>query len=180
MRSRPLSARRFTIIVVLVASMVVTLLARLYYVQLLDPNKPEQTAGMLHPGEVVIPAPRGLIVDSTGRVLVDNTSVEVMTIDQDRLDALPDHGAAVLGRIAALLHKNQATLAEEITPCSPTVPAPCWTGEPYEPVPVATHLSRKVILAVTEHREEFPGVGAGHSWVATGSAHRISRPISYA
>ncbi len=158
MRARPLSARRFTIIVVLVASMVVTLLARLYYVQLLDPNKPQQTAGMLHPGEVVVPAPRGLIVDSTGRVLVDNTSVDVMTIDQDRLDVLPDHGARVLGRIAALLHKNQATLAEEIRPCSSTVPAPCWTGEPYQPVPVATHLSRKVILAVTERREDFPGV----------------------
>ncbi len=158
MRARPLTARRFTIIVVLVASMVVTLLARLYYVQLLDPNKPEQTAGMLHPGEVVVPAPRGLIVDSTGQVLVDNTSVEVMTIDQDRLDALPDHGASVLARIAALLHKSQATLTAEITPCSPTVPAPCWTGEPYQSVPVATHLSRKVILAVGEHREDYPGV----------------------
>ena len=158
MRARPLSARRFTIIVVLVASMVVTLLARLYYVQLLDPNKPEQTAGLLHPGEVVVPAPRGLIVDSTGHVLVDNTAVSVMTIDQDRLDVLPDHGESVLARIATLLHKNQATLAAEIRPCSPTVPAPCWTGEPYQPVPVATHLSRKVILAVTEHREDYPGV----------------------
>ncbi len=158
MRARPLSSRRFTIIVVLVASMVVTLLARLYYVQLLDPNKPEQTAGLLHPGEVVVPAPRGLIVDSTGHVLVDNTAVSVMTIDQDRLDALPDHGASVLARIATLLHKNQSTLAAEIRPCSPTVPAPCWTGEPYQPVPVATHLSRKVILAVTEHREDYPGV----------------------
>ena len=52
---------------------------------------------MLHPGEVVVPAPRGLIVDSTGHVLVDNTSVEVMTIDQDRLDVLPDHGASRAG-----------------------------------------------------------------------------------
>lgn len=158
MRARPLGARRFTIIVVLVASMIVTLLARLYYVQLLDPNKPQQTAGMLHPGEVVIPAPRGLIVDSTGAVLVDNTSVEVLTIDQDRLATLPDHGSAVLTRIAALLHRDRTALAKEITPCSPTVSAPCWTGEPYQPVPVATHLSRKVILAVTEHREDYPGV----------------------
>jgi penicillin-binding protein 2 len=158
MRARPLSARRFTIIVVLVASMVVTLIARLYYVQLLDPNKPQQTAGMLHPGEVVIPAPRGLILDSTGRVLVDNTSTSVMTIDQDRVDVLPDHGAAVLARVARLLHVDQARLAAEITPCSSTVPAPCWTGEPYQPVPVARNLSQRVVLAVTEHREDYPGV----------------------
>jgi penicillin-binding protein 2 len=157
-RARPLSARRFTIIVVLVASMVVTLIARLYYVQLLDPNKPTQTAGELHPGEVVVPAPRGLIVDATGKVLVGNTATQVMTIDQDRIDVLPEHGAAVLARIAKLLHIDQAKLAAEITPCSPTVPAPCWTGEPYQPVPVATHLSRNVVLAVTEHREDYPGV----------------------
>ncbi|MGH8862389.1 MAG: penicillin-binding transpeptidase domain-containing protein [Jatrophihabitantaceae bacterium] len=158
MRSRPLGARRFTIIVVLVASMVATLLGRLYYVQLLDPNKPHQTAGLLHPGAVVIPAPRGLIVDSRGRVLVDNTPVDVMTIDQDRVDVLPDHGAAVLRRVAELLHMRQATLAAEITPCSPRVPAPCWTGEPYQPVPVAAHLSKRVVLTVSEHREDFPGV----------------------
>lgn len=158
MRARPLSARRFTIIVVLVASMVVTLIARLYYVQLLDPNKPQQTAGLLHPGDVVVPAPRGLILDSTGHVLVDNTPVSQMTIDQDRLAVLPDHGAAVLARVARLLHVGQAKLAAEITPCSPTVPAPCWTGEPYQPVPVAEHLPQRVVLAVTEHREDFPGV----------------------
>jgi penicillin-binding protein 2 len=156
--ARPIGARRFTVIVVLVASMVVTLIARLYYMQLLDPNKPRQTAGLLHPGDVVVPAPRGLIVDATGKVLVDNVSVQVMTIDQDRLQQLPDHGAAVLGRVAALLHRNQATLAEEITPCSPKVPAPCWTGEPYQPVPVASHLARRVVLAVSEHRESYPGV----------------------
>ncbi len=158
MSRRDVGARRFTIIVVLVASMVVTLLARLYYVQVLDPNKPHQTAGLLHAGDVAVPAPRGLIVDSTGHVLVDNTSVQVLTIDQDRVDAQPQHGRAVLSKVAALLHMSEARLAAEITPCSKTVPAPCWTGEPYQPVPVASRLSTSVLLAVSEHREDYPGV----------------------
>jgi penicillin-binding protein 2 len=158
MRRRDVGARRFTIIVALVASMVVTLLARLYYVQVLDPNKPHQTAGLLHAGEIAVPAPRGLIVDATGHVLVGNTSVQVLTIDQDRVDAQPHHGREVLTKLAGLLHVSEARLAAEITPCSKSVPAPCWTGEPYQPVPVATHLSRSVLLAVSEHQEDFPGV----------------------
>jgi penicillin-binding protein 2 len=157
-RRRDIGARRFAIIVVLVASLVMTLVVRLYYVQVLDPNKPRQTAGLLHPGDIVVPAPRGQIVDSTGHVLVDNTAVQVMTIDQDRLQATPDHGAAVLAKVAALLGTSAQRLAAEITPCGSKVPAPCWTGQPYQPVPVATHLSTSVLLAVSEHREDFPGV----------------------
>jgi penicillin-binding protein 2 len=157
-RARRLGPRRFSIIVVLVASMVLTLVGRLYFVQVLDPNKPRQTAGLLHPGDIVVPAPRGQIVDSTGHVLVDNTAIQVMTIDQDRLQTLPDHGAAVLARVAGLLGTSKDYLAAVITPCSSKVPAPCWTGEPYQPVPVATRLSTSVLLAVSEHREDFPGV----------------------
>jgi len=158
MRRRPLSARRFTIIVVLIVSMVATLLGRLYYVQLLDPNKPQQTAGLLHPGSIVIAAPRGQIVDSSGRVLVGNVAVQVMTVDQHRLDSMPDHGAAVLARVSRLIGVPVARLTAEIVPCSVNVPAPCWTGQPYQPVPVASHLRRSVVLAVTEHREDYPGV----------------------
>jgi penicillin-binding protein 2 len=138
--------------------MVVTLVGRLYYVQLLDPHKPTQTAGLLHDGVIVVPAPRGQIVDARGRTLVDNTSAQVLTVNREVLEALPDHGTSVLTRLAALLQTTTAQLAKEITPCSPSVPAPCWTGEPYQPVPIATNASMAVVLAVSEHRERFPGV----------------------
>jgi penicillin-binding protein 2 len=138
--------------------MVVTLTGRLYYVQLLDPNKPVQTAGRLHDGVIVVPAARGQIVDARGRVLVDNTSVQVLTVNREKLEALPDHGTSVLSRLADLLHTTTVQLSKEITPCSPTVPAPCWTGQPYQPVPIATNASTSVVLAVSEHREQFPGV----------------------
>ena len=62
--------------------MIVTLLGRLYYVQVLDPHKPVQTAGRTHDGVIVVPAPRGLIVDALGRPLVQNTSVQVLTVDR--------------------------------------------------------------------------------------------------
>ena len=144
--------------IVLVVSMVLTLAVRLYYVQVLDPNKPVQTAGRLHDGTIVVPAPRGQILDARGRVLVDNASTRVLTVNRETLQALPDQGTAVLTRLAALLRTTPARLAKEITPCSPRVPAPCWTGQPYQPVPVATNASTALALAVSEHREQFPGV----------------------
>ena len=157
-RYRPPGARRLAIIVVLVTSMMITLLGRLYYVQLLDPHKPTQTAGHLHEGDIVVPAPRGLIVDAHGRPLVQNTSAQEITVDRETLQGLPDHGHAVLTQLADLLGTTAKQLAREITPCSPTVSQPCWTGEPYQPVPVTTTASERAVLAIGEHREDFPGV----------------------
>jgi penicillin-binding protein 2 len=158
MAKRDSAGRRLVIIMVLVASMVLTLFGRLYYVQLLDPHRPTQTAGLLHEGSYPIPAPRGRIVDASGRTLVGNTTVQVITVDRETLQGLPDHGNAVLRRLATLLHTKASALAREITPCSPKVSAPCWTGEPYQPVPVAVGAPNDVVLAVSERREDYPGV----------------------
>ncbi|MEO6886064.1 MAG: penicillin-binding transpeptidase domain-containing protein, partial [Jatrophihabitantaceae bacterium] len=140
------------------ASMLATLTGRLYYVQLLDPHKPTQTAHLLHDGTIVVPAPRGQIVDAAGRPLVNNTSVQLVTVDYQTLQSSPDHGHAVLARLGALLGTPAAALAKQITPCSPTVPAPCWTGQPYQPVPVAVNAPTSAVLAIAEHREDFAGV----------------------
>ncbi|MFN2562398.1 MAG: penicillin-binding transpeptidase domain-containing protein [Jatrophihabitans sp.] len=155
---RPRTPRRLGIVITLVVSLMLTLFARLYYVQLLDPNKPVQSAHLLHDGAIVVPAPRGLIVDARGRPLVANTSAQVITVNRDLLQKRADKGAAVLARLAELLGQPPAELAKEITPCSPKVPAPCWTGQPYQPVPVALNAPTRTVLAVSEHREQFPGV----------------------
>ncbi len=155
---RPPTPRRLGIIVALVVSMMLTLFARLYYVQLIDPHKPVQSAHLLHDGNIVVPAPRGLIVDARGRPLVANTSAQVITVDRDLLQKRADHGVAVLSRLAPLLGRSAVELGKEITPCSPKVPAPCWTGQPYQPVPVAADAPTRTVLAISEHREDFPGV----------------------
>jgi penicillin-binding protein 2 len=157
-RRRPPTPRRLGIIVALVVSMMLTLFARLYYVQLLDSHKPVQSAALLHDGVIVVPAPRGLIVDARGRPLVANTSAQVITVNRDLLQQRGDHGRPIIARLATLLGRSAAELAHEITPCSPKVPAPCWTGEPFQPVPVATNAPTGTVLAISEHREQFPGV----------------------
>jgi penicillin-binding protein 2 len=152
------SSRRLQVVSVLVASLVVTLIGRLYYVQVLDPHKPRQTAGLLHQGRIVVPAPRGQIVDARGRVLVGNRITHAVTVGREALQGQRDHGLAVLTRLAALLGVPQRDLSQEITPCGVHVPSPCWTGEPYQPVPVDPDASTATVLALSEHRETFPGV----------------------
>jgi penicillin-binding protein 2 len=149
---------RVAVLRLLLGSLMVTLLARLAFVQLLDQHKPVQTAGQTHLGTITVPAARGEILDSQGRVLVGNKSTQVLTVNRETLQAQPDHGAATLTRLAGILGVTDADLAQEITPCGAKVPAPCWTGEPYQPVPVATSIDDAVVLAVSEHAEEFPGV----------------------
>lgn len=138
--------------------MMLTLFARLYYVQLLDPHKPTQSAHLTHDAAIVVPAPRGLIVDSAGRPLVANTSVAQVSVNRELMQHRADKGAAVLTRLASLLQTPVSELSKEITPCSPKVPAPCSTGEPFAPVTVSKDAPTNVVLAISEHRESFPGV----------------------
>ncbi|MEO9239230.1 MAG: hypothetical protein ABI418_14210, partial [Jatrophihabitantaceae bacterium] len=145
--------RRLSVLRLLLGSLLLTLVARLAFVQLLDPNKPEQSAGLTHLGSIVVPAPRGEILDSHGLVLVGNQNTHVLTVDRSALELQDDQGAGVLSRLAPILKTTAADLKREITPCGVHVPAPCWTGEPYQPVPVATGVDAGVVLAVSEHAE---------------------------
>jgi penicillin-binding protein 2 len=149
---------RLSVLQLLIASLLLTLLARLAFVQLLDQNKPLQSAALTHLGAIVVPAPRGEILDSRGRVLVGNRNTHVLTVDRSALEQQDDQGAGVLARLAPVLSTTAANLRRAITPCGVRVPAPCWTGQPYQPVPVATGVDASVVLAVSEHAEQFPGV----------------------
>lgn len=153
--------RRLVVVEVLVLSLVATLLGRLAYVQLFDPHPPVQTAGRLHEGRIVLPAVRGRILDARGRPLVTNRVTRVLTVNRAVLLSEPDDGLGVLTRLAGLLHTTPADLRQEITPCGVDVPSPCWTGQPYQPVPVATDVPDAAVLQITEHAEDFPGAAVG-------------------
>jgi penicillin-binding protein 2 len=151
---------RLVVLRVLVLSLVVTLGARLYYLQVLDQHKLVQTATRQHTRDVVLAAPRGAIVDDRGRPLVGNRVSLVVSVNRSVLQALPGKGAAALRRLAPLVHIRPAELARRITPCRRGVPKPCWNGSPYQPVPVLTDTTPQVVLRIAEHREDFPGVTA--------------------
>jgi penicillin-binding protein 2 len=145
---------------VLVISLVATLGVRLYYLQILGKERLTQTANAQHSREVVLPAPRGAIVDDRGRPLVRNRSSLVITVNRSVLTSLDDDGESVLKRLAPIVRIPAAQLAKMITPCAKGVPKPCWRGSPYQPVPVLTDTTPEVVLKVSEHAEDFTGVEA--------------------
>jgi penicillin-binding protein 2 len=151
---------RLFIVRVLVLSLLATLGVRLYYLQVLDHDTLVQTANRQHVREVILPAPRGAIVDDRGRPLVANRSSLVVSVNRSELLGQPDGGRAVLERLSALIKVPAAELARRITPCERGVPRPCWNGSPYQPVPVLTDTTAGVVLRIAERQEDYPGVSA--------------------
>ena len=151
---------RLAVIRIVVVSLLLTLGARLYYLQVLDDDKLVQTANRQHTREVILAAPRGAIVDDRGRPLVTNRSTLVVSVNRSALQAQADGGKAVLHRLGALLQVAPAELAKRITPCAKGVPRPCWNGSPYQPVPVVTDTTPAVVLTIEERQEDYAGVSA--------------------
>jgi penicillin-binding protein 2 len=151
---------RLAVIRVLVVSLLLTLGARLYYLQVLDQDKLVQTANAQKTREVILAAPRGVVVDDRGRPLVTNRSTLVVSVNRAELQGEPDDGAAVLQRLGKLIKVDPDELAKRITPCAKDVPRPCWNGSPYQPVPVVTDTTPAVVLAIAERQEDYPGVSA--------------------
>lgn len=161
MPDRP--ARRLFVLRVLVLSMLLTLLGRLAYLQLGSGQTFAQAAQENRVREVITPAARGSVVDVTGAPLVRNRTALVVSVDRARLLREPHQGRAVLARLGALIGRDPQQLAAAVTPCGPGIGQPCWRGSPYQPVPVAEVDSRDAaglrrVLAVQEHREDYPAV----------------------
>jgi penicillin-binding protein 2 len=171
---RDAAGLRLLVLRVLVLSLLLTLGARLYYLQVLDKNKLTQTANAQHTRQIVVPAPRGSVVDDVGRPLIDNRTALVIAVDRSALDRQADRGKAVLARLAALIHVPAQHLSRQVTPCAPHVPKPCWTGSPYQPVPVLNNASPAAVLHISEHREDFPGVVADAQEVRQYPAHTVA------
>ena len=108
---------RLAVLRVLVLSLLLTLGARLYYLQVLDQDKLVQTANRQHVREVILPAPRGAVVDDRGRPLVTNRTSLVVSVNRSELLAEPDDGAPVLQRLGKLIKVPAGELGRRITPC---------------------------------------------------------------
>jgi len=154
------SARRLVVAKVLVLSLLLTLGGRLWSLQVLSAGDFAQAADDNRIRELVIPAARGGILDSTGHPLVRNRTALVVSVSNQALAKQPDAGEAVLRRLSAVIAMPQAELRRRITACGKGVPRPCWNGSPLGPVPVLEDAPPRVALRIAEHQEDFPGVSA--------------------
>ncbi|GAA1963979.1 penicillin-binding protein 2 [Nocardioides panacihumi] len=146
------SRLRLIVLQALVFSLFATLLARLYYLQVVTGDTYHAKAASQSVREVVKQPARGLIVDDMGRPLVTNRKAWVVEIDKNVLAQLGSSDRAELvARVAkatkVAVADIEGTLAD-------------WNGSRYQPVPIASDVPEKVALAILEQPEDYPAVVA--------------------
>jgi penicillin-binding protein 2 len=157
----PRSRRRLFGLYALTVAAVVVLGGRLWYLQVLDTTQYKALAQVNQTRSIVVPAVRGAITDDTGTPFVRNETEMVVSVNMlDLQQHTSDNGVAVLKRLAPLLNLSYKTLSEKVRLCTRGVPQPCWTGSPYQPVPVAEHVSDAIALQIMEQPKVFIGITA--------------------
>jgi len=157
------SNMRLVILGVIVLSLLLTLLGRLYYLQVVAGDTYRIAAANNTVREVVTPAARGLILDQAGRPLVANRTSLVVTVDRSALQRLPDKGEEVIERLSEALEIPAETIGDRLKNCGTEGAKPppvCWNGSVYQPVPIARDVKTRTALTLMEKRTEFPGINA--------------------
>lgn len=152
---------RLAVVQVLVLALLLTLFARLWYLQVLTGKDYQAQAADQSVREVVVQPARGLIVDDMGRPLVANRTSWVVTVDRTMLHRLGDgQQRRLLQRIGRAVHQPWRTLRAKTLLC--TEPGArsgvCWNGSPYQPVPLAEDVPQQTALAIQEQSEDYPAV----------------------
>src|SRR5580700_5860659 len=155
----PASRRRLWVLHLVVAALIISLGVRLWDVQVLNSRSFSALASQDMTESVINPSVRGEILDDTGQPLVANQTSLVVSVNIAKLSQQTD-SAAVLTRLAALLHMNTKVLGEKVRLCTKGVSQPCWVGSPYQPVPVDQDVSDRVALQIMENPGEYPDVTA--------------------
>jgi penicillin-binding protein 2 len=156
----PVSRRRLVVLGAILAALMLGLGGRAWFIQVSTHSKYANLALQDRIRNIVEPPVRGEIVDNNGRPLVSNRSALVVSVNMSLLTQQSDGGAAELRRLASLLGISDKKLREKVRLCTVGVSQPCWPGSPYQPIPVAEHVSDRVAVQVLESKRLFPGVTA--------------------
>jgi len=151
------------VVQILIVSLLVALLGRLFYLQIAAGPKYRDAALSIQSRDVVAPANRGLIVDSSGVPMALNKVGLAITIDRIEIDKQPDKGVAVMQRLAKLLKLNYNDVFTNTRLCG-ELPvgqrAGCWTGSRYQPIPITKEADPDIALQIVERPDQFPGIDA--------------------
>lgn len=151
------------VVQVLICSLLIGLLGRLFYLQVAAGPKYRDAALSIQSRDVVTPATRGLIVDSSGVPLALNRVGIAVTVDRTKIDLQPDKGVAVLQALAKLLKLEYADIYQRTRLCGELpkgAKAGCWTGSRFQPIPITKEADPEIALKIVERSDEYPGVSA--------------------
>ena len=158
------SAVRLFTLRVLVLTLLLALFGRLWYLQVLAGDQYARSAETTLSHDIITTATRGEILDDWGRPYAENTTQLVVSVNWQQLQAQKDNGYAVESRLADLLHEDVRSLISSITPCTYShgvrSPVNCYTGLPYQPIPVPDNATSDQAFQILERQDDFPGVTA--------------------
>ncbi len=155
------SRLRLIVIQALAFSLLATLAARLYYLQVVTGEEYQGKAASQSVRDIVVQPQRGLIVDAMGRPLVTNRLTWVAAVDRTLIGRMePRVRHALLKRVGRVIDMEPREIARKLVLCGTegAKEGVCWNGSPYQPVPVAQGLDDATALRINEQPEDFPGV----------------------
>ena len=139
------------------------LFGRLFYLQIAAGPKYRDAALSIQTRDVISPATRGLIVDSSGVPLALNKVGLAITIDRSSIDKQSDKGVAVMQSLSRLLKIKYSDIYRSTRLCGELLKgqkAGCWTGSRYQPIPITKEADIDIALQIVELSSQFPGVDA--------------------
>ena len=151
------------VVQILIVSLMMALLGRLFYLQIAAGPKYRDAALSIQSRDVVTPATRGLIVDGYGVPLAMNKAGLAITIDRIAIDKLDDKGVGVMKRLAELLDLKYEDVYQNTRLCGELPKgqkAGCWQGSRYQPIPITKSADPDIALQIVERSDAFPGVDA--------------------
>ena len=151
------------VVQILIFSLLAGLLGRLFYLQVAAGPKYRDAALSIQSRDVVTPATRGLIVDSSGVPLALNRVGIAVTVDRTKIDRQPDKGVAVIKSLAKLLNLQYSDIYQRTRLCGELPKgsrAGCWTGSRFQPIPITKEADPEVALRIVERSDQYPGVSA--------------------
>ncbi len=137
------------------------LAGRLLDLQILNHQELTMEAAEVSTRTVVQPALRGRILAADGTPLAANAPTAVVTVEPEVLLEAEDEGRALIEEVAAELDLPVEALWGRTRLCgtqgAPPVPS-CFSGSPYQPIPIAYDVEPRAAVAMLERPERFPGV----------------------
>ncbi len=139
------------------------LFGRLFFLQVASGLKYQNAALSIQSRDIVNPAIRGAITDSSGLpIAMDRPGMQI-TVNRSATDALPDKGLAVFARLATLLALKPADVYTKTRLCG-ELPigqrTGCWNGTRQQPIPITKAATEQEALKVLENPTLFAGVDA--------------------
>lgn len=151
------------VIQIFIASLMFALFGRLFYLQVAAGPKYRDAALSIQSRDVVTPANRGFIVDSSGVPLALNKVGLAVTVDRTKIDKLPDKGASVIKDLVTLLGLNFDDVWQRTRLCGELPKgqkAGCWTGSRFQPIPITKEADPQLALRIVERSDRYPGISA--------------------